>query len=124
MRATQDRPDGRTGRSWAVLGQMAELGAEAAARHEAVGKLVAQLGIARLVVVGEAARPILDGAHLEGSWTGQSSWVPDAVAAAEALRAQLRPGDVVLVKASRAASLERVALELTDDQRSREEGAP
>jgi UDP-N-acetylmuramoyl-tripeptide--D-alanyl-D-alanine ligase len=124
IRATQDRPAGRTGRSWAVLGQMAELGAEAAARHEAVGQLVAQLGIARLVVVGEAARPILDGAHLEGSWTGQSSWVPDAVAATEALRAQLRPGDVVLVKASRAASLERVAVELTDDQRSREEGAP
>jgi UDP-N-acetylmuramoyl-tripeptide--D-alanyl-D-alanine ligase len=124
LAAMRQAADGRSGRSWAVLGQMAELGAETDARHEAVGRLVAQLGIARLLVVGEAARPILRGAHLEGSWTGQSSWVPDPVAATAALRGQLRPGDVVLVKASRAASLERVAAELTDDQGGRQEGAP
>jgi UDP-N-acetylmuramoyl-tripeptide--D-alanyl-D-alanine ligase len=66
-------------------------------------------------VVGEAARHIQDGAALEGSRDGESSWVPDADAAIALLRSELRSGDVVLVKASRAASLERVALAIADD---------
>ncbi|MEP7180531.1 MAG: UDP-N-acetylmuramoyl-tripeptide--D-alanyl-D-alanine ligase, partial [Pseudonocardiales bacterium] len=47
-------------------------------------------------------------------------WVPDAESAIAALRNELRPGDVVLVKASRSASLERVALAITDDSSSSE----
>ena len=65
--------------------------------------------------MGELARPIQHGAALEGSWNGESTWVPDVDAAVRTLRAELRPGDVVLVKASRAASLERVALAIADD---------
>ncbi len=49
------------------------------------------------------------GAGLEGSWGEESVFVPDAEAAVELLRSELRGGDVVLVKASRAAGLERVA---------------
>ena len=49
----------------------------------------------------------------ESGWTGTSAHVPDVDAAVALLRAELRPGDVVLVKASRAAGLERVALALT-----------
>jgi UDP-N-acetylmuramoyl-tripeptide--D-alanyl-D-alanine ligase len=74
-----------------------------------------RLDISRVIAVGEQARPIQHGAALEGSWNGESSWVPDADAAVAVLRAELRPGDVVLVKASRAASLERVALAIADD---------
>jgi UDP-N-acetylmuramoyl-tripeptide--D-alanyl-D-alanine ligase len=112
------------GRSFAVLGEMAELGPAGPAEHEALGRLAARLGVARVVAVGERARPIRHGAALEGSESGESSWVPDVEAAIALLRAELRPGDVVLVKASRAASLERVALAIADDAMSGSDGEP
>jgi UDP-N-acetylmuramoyl-tripeptide--D-alanyl-D-alanine ligase len=93
-------------RAWAVLGQMAELGGDAAAEHEAVGAEVGKLGIDRLVVVGPEAAPIHHAAVRAGV---HSVRVADAAAAVELLREQLRPLDVVLVKASRSAGLERVA---------------
>ena len=102
-------------RSFAVLGEMAELGPTGPAEHEAVGRRAARLGVTRVVAVGEAARPIGAGVALEGSGDGESSWVPDADAATALLRSELRAGDIVLVKASRAASLERVALAIADD---------
>jgi len=93
-------------RTWAVLGQMAELGDQATAAHVDVGRLVARLGVARLVVVGEQARPIVEGAVLEG-WTDsvghKADLMPDTHSAIRLLREQLRSGDVVLVKASRSA---------------------
>jgi UDP-N-acetylmuramoyl-tripeptide--D-alanyl-D-alanine ligase len=110
------------GRSFAVLGHMAELGADGPAEHDAIGRLAVRLDVSRVVAVGEAARPIQHGAALEGSWDGESSWVPDADAAIALLRAELRPGDVVLVKASRAARLERVALAIADDTESAPHG--
>jgi UDP-N-acetylmuramoyl-tripeptide--D-alanyl-D-alanine ligase len=96
-------------RSWAVLGQMAELGADADAEHHAIGRLAAKSGVSRLVVVGARADPIHAGAVVDGA---DSVRVPDAAAAVDLLRCALRPGDVVLVKASRAVALERVALAL------------
>jgi UDP-N-acetylmuramoyl-tripeptide--D-alanyl-D-alanine ligase len=106
---------GSGARTVAVLGPMAELGPDAPAEHDALGRLAVRLDIARLVAVGTDARPIAHGAALEGSWDGESSWVPDVAAAIDLLRNEVRPGDVVLVKASRAARLERVALALGDD---------
>ncbi len=91
-------------RTWAVLGEMGELGDHAPAAHAAVGRFAAGLGIDRLVAVGPAARAMLDEAR------GTS--VPDVAAAVDMLQREVRPGDVVLVKASRAAGLERVALAL------------
>jgi UDP-N-acetylmuramoyl-tripeptide--D-alanyl-D-alanine ligase len=107
------RPSG--GRAVAVLGHMAELGAQGPAEHEELGRLVARLGIDRLLAVGEAARPIERAAALESSWDGAASWVPDVGDAVALLRTELGPADVVLVKASRAASLERVATAIADD---------
>ena len=49
------------------------------------------------------------GAVMEGSWGSESTVVPDASAALELLRAELEPGDVVLVKASNAAGLGALA---------------
>jgi UDP-N-acetylmuramoyl-tripeptide--D-alanyl-D-alanine ligase len=115
------RPDGG-GRSIAVLGEMAELGAEAPAAHEELGRLAVRLGVTSVVAVGAAARPIRDGALLEGSGAGESTWVPDGDAAIDLLRTELRPQDVVLVKASRAARLERVALAIADDAPQRNGG--
>ena len=113
----------RSGRAVAVLGGMAELGDRAETAHEEVGRLVAELGIPRLVVVGPAARGIERGAALAGSWSGEASWVPDIDSAVALLRRELGAADVVLVKASRAASLERVALAIADDSPERTDGA-
>ena len=99
-------------RSWAVLGEMRELGDQSVAEHDAIGRLVVRLDVQRLVVVGEGARPMQQAAALEGSWGQESIYVPDVQGALEVLRAELRPDDVVLVKASRAAGLEAVAAEL------------
>ena len=103
------------GRAFAVLGHMAELGAEAPAQHEELGRLAARLGIDRVIAVGGGARAIEQATALEGSWSGTATWVPDVDSAVALLRAELRAGDAVLVKASRAASLERVALAIADD---------
>lgn len=103
------------GRSFAVLGEMAELGPYSHDAHDALGRLAARLDVSRVIAVGEPARPVQHGAAAEGSWRGEASWVPDPAAAVELLRAELRPADVVLVKASRAASLERVALAIVEN---------
>ena len=71
-------------------------------------------------MVGEEAKPIHLGASLEGSWNEESVHVPDVDAAVAFLRGALRPGDIVLVKASRAAGLERVAAALTAGEADRE----
>ena len=99
-------------RSWAVVGEMLELGDAADAEHEAVGRLAAALGVDRLVVVGAGAHGVHAGAALAPAWPGESTVVADVAAATDLLVHEVRPGDVVLVKASRAAGLEQVALAL------------
>lgn len=93
----------------AVLGGMAELGATSDQEHERVGELAARLGIDHLVVVGDEARLIAVGAVREGVEPDRvvRCGTPEEAAAAAARLA--RPGDVVLVKGSRVAGLERVA---------------
>ena len=103
-----------TARTVAVLGEMRELGASSDAEHEAVGRLAVSLGVDRLLVVGTPARPAYDGARAEqqrpGSPAGEEPvHVSDVDAATAWLHAHVRPGDVVLVKASRGARLDRVA---------------
>jgi UDP-N-acetylmuramoyl-tripeptide--D-alanyl-D-alanine ligase len=107
--ARMSGPDGER-RTWAVLGLMGELGEDHAGAHEEIGRLVARLGIDRLVVVDEQAGAIQHGARLEGTGTGEEPvLVPDVEAAVALLDTELRPGDVVLVKASKVAALWRVA---------------
>jgi UDP-N-acetylmuramoyl-tripeptide--D-alanyl-D-alanine ligase len=102
-------------RSFAVLGPMGELGDDAPAWHEQVGGLAARAGVAGLIVVGDEAAPMIAGAKAEPGWRGELLGVPDPASAVDALTARLAPGDVVLVKASRAAGLERVARALTGE---------
>ena len=85
----------------AVLGYLAELGEQERAGHEEVGRLGAELGTDRIVVVGAAAGPIHDGARQVADWGGESVLVTDQDAAVALLRVELRSGDVVLVKGSR-----------------------
>lgn len=103
------------GRTWAVLGKMAELGDASLAEHDAVGRLAVRLNVSKLVAVGDREASWLQlGAYNEGSWGEESVHVSDAQAAVDLLRRELRPGDVVLVKASRSVGLEQVALALLD----------
>ncbi|MDI3387121.1 UDP-N-acetylmuramoyl-tripeptide--D-alanyl-D-alanine ligase [Streptomyces sp. B-S-A8] len=108
---------GRGRRTWAVLGQMAELGDEALAEHDAVGRLAVRLNVSKLVAVGGREASWLQlGAYNEGSWGEESVHVSDAQAAVDLLRSELRPGDVVLVKASRSVGLEKVAFALIEGE--------
>jgi UDP-N-acetylmuramoyl-tripeptide--D-alanyl-D-alanine ligase len=105
----------RGGRAFAVLGHMTELGDQADDLHEQAGRQAARAGLAGLVVVGTEAAPMLDGAKADPSWHGELVHVPDAATAAAAVAERVHGGDVVLVKASRAANLQRVALALTGE---------
>jgi UDP-N-acetylmuramoyl-tripeptide--D-alanyl-D-alanine ligase len=105
---------GKTRRTVAVLGHMAELGDDARTAHMDLGRFAVRLDLGQLVVVGPLAGGIHAGAVLEGSWGDESVHVPDVDAAVELLRRELAPGDVVLVKASRSAGLERVAAALLE----------
>ncbi|MEV8491130.1 UDP-N-acetylmuramoyl-tripeptide--D-alanyl-D-alanine ligase, partial [Streptomyces sp. NPDC052002] len=113
LRALAAMGNGR--KTWAVLGPMAELGDESLAEHDAVGRLAVRLNVSKLVAVGGREASWLQlGAYNEGSWGEESVHVSDAQAAVDLLRSELRPGDVVLVKASRSIGLERVALALLE----------
>jgi UDP-N-acetylmuramoyl-tripeptide--D-alanyl-D-alanine ligase len=101
----------RERRSWAVLGEMAELGDDTISEHDRIGRLAVRLDVSRLIVVGSgrSVRAMHHGAVMEGSWGAEATQVENADAALELLRAEVRPGDVVLVKASNAAGLGRLA---------------
>ncbi|WP_433781738.1 UDP-N-acetylmuramoyl-tripeptide--D-alanyl-D-alanine ligase [Actinomycetospora sp. CA-101289] len=108
MRAALATLGAMGGRHTAVLGVMAELGDDAPEAHTEIGREVARTGVDRLVVVGDddaVAR-----LHAAAAQAGvDAQLVPDAAAAAVAVAERVGPGDVVLIKASRAAGLERVA---------------
>jgi UDP-N-acetylmuramoyl-tripeptide--D-alanyl-D-alanine ligase len=103
LRHLAERSGGR--RAVAVLGEMAELGAAATAYHREIGAAVAEAGVEELVAVGPLAREyVADGVT--------TRWVATASEAADELQKILRPGDVVLVKGSRAVGLEAVVAKL------------
>ena len=93
----------------AVLGHMAELGPVEFEEHERLGQLVVRIGVERLITVGEQARAIARAAIREGQLPEDVASYEDPSDAAADVRAWARPGDVVLVKGSRVAGLERVA---------------
>lgn len=95
------RSMGAPGRTIAVLGTMLELGDRSEHEHRRVGELAAELGVDRLVVVGEAATSICEGAR----GLVPCTTVPDADAAYDVLVDEVRGGDVVLFKSSRDAGL-------------------
>jgi UDP-N-acetylmuramoyl-tripeptide--D-alanyl-D-alanine ligase len=102
-------------RTWAVLGVMAELGDHSNEEHDRIGRLAVRLGVGRLVAVGEQTRPLLEAARMEGMTPAEAVIVADAAEAVRVVLDEIAAGDVVLVKASRAAGLERVALALAGE---------
>lgn len=122
------------GSRWAVIGEMAELGDDGPAAHLALGRDAYRSG-ARVVAVGQAARPVFDGAISAANAVGDTGpgdivlsvrseadaaarmrplWYPDIPAAVAGLLPLIRGGDVVLIKASRAVGLERCAARLAE----------
>jgi UDP-N-acetylmuramoyl-tripeptide--D-alanyl-D-alanine ligase len=134
LKALEAMGQGR--RTWAVLGEMRELGPESADEHDALGRLAVSLGVSRLVAVGQGTQPVDSGARDESSGGSRgpggsdrpddpddpddpdgerSTWVADTNAAYELLRKHLVPGDVVLVKSSRDAGLRWLGDRLLED---------
>jgi UDP-N-acetylmuramoyl-tripeptide--D-alanyl-D-alanine ligase len=101
LRHLAERGAGR--RRIAILGGMAELGEHAEQHHREIAELAAELGV-EVIAVGELARSY-----------GTDAWEPDAAAALDTARALVKPGDAVLVKASRAVALEGIAPTLAND---------
>jgi len=101
MRAALEHLAGLEGRKVAILGEMAELGPTSPEYHEEIGALIDDLAIDVVLAVGELAR----------AYGGE--WVADAARAAERAPELVEPGDIVLIKGSRAIGLEVVAEALT-----------
>ncbi|GAA1349342.1 UDP-N-acetylmuramoyl-tripeptide--D-alanyl-D-alanine ligase [Falsarthrobacter nasiphocae] len=99
LRALADMAEGR--RTWAVLGGMLELGDASIEEHDAIGRYAVRLDISKVVAVGPLARPLWNGAVMEGSWGDEAVHVADLDEAQALLEDQLRPGDLVLFKSSR-----------------------
>jgi UDP-N-acetylmuramoyl-tripeptide--D-alanyl-D-alanine ligase len=95
------------GRRVAVLGDMAELGSHSESAHEEVGRRAAELGIGQLFAVGKMASSMARAARDAG--LNRVFEFADVATAAAAVKSFVKGGDVVLMKASRAARFERIA---------------
>lgn len=102
----------QSSRRWLVLGDMAELGGDAAGYHEDAGRMAREMGVGRLFAVGELSR-------LAAERFGEGSLHFDSQdALIEALRAELTGDETVLVKGSRSMGMERVVNALTGKERA------
>ena len=105
LQTLQDMPC--KGRRVAVLGDMAELGSHSEEAHLEVGRRAAESGVGQLFAIGEMAALIAKAAREAG--LNRVFEFRDIDSAASAVKSFVKPGDVVLLKASRAARLERIA---------------
>jgi UDP-N-acetylmuramoyl-tripeptide--D-alanyl-D-alanine ligase len=94
------------GKRIAVLGEMRELGAESERGHRQVGETAASLAVDQLITIGDVAEAIAEGARAAGM--SNVSSVPSTREAADFLGEIAAPGDLVLIKGSRAAKTEEV----------------
>src|ERR1019366_8611286 len=97
------------GRRIAVLGEMGELGEESERSHREVGETAAELGVDQLIAIGEKGAIIARAAE-------KSAAVGSTSEAAEMLADIAAPGDLVLIKGSRSARMERVLEEFGNRQ--------
>ena len=113
-------------RTWAVLGEMLELGSDSIHEHDLLGRAAVRMNIKKLLVVGRGAKAAYNSAVLEGSWGDEAYFAEDADAAAEILNDNLLPGDIVLFKSSNGSGLrhlgDRIA-ETNNGARTAKEGS-
>jgi UDP-N-acetylmuramoyl-tripeptide--D-alanyl-D-alanine ligase len=120
--ALDDLAASAPGRRLAVLGDMLELGPDAERFHAEIGAHAGAAGVDELVTVGPLAERIGAAFAQTGAGQGAVHAVPDAGAAAALVPALVRPGDMVLVKASRGVGLEAVAEALEHEHGSERTG--
>jgi UDP-N-acetylmuramoyl-tripeptide--D-alanyl-D-alanine ligase len=111
----RSRPGGQT---WAVLGDMLELGELATTEHAALGRYLARSGIDRLVALGQQAAAVVREARTAGLADSAAVIATDNSEAVAIVLAGLGPADVVLVKASRGLALDTVAERILHQDRS------
>ena len=95
------------GRRVAVLGDMAELGAHSAAAHAEIGRRAAELKLGQLFAIGQMAA--VTGKAARDAGLMRVFEFAEVEAALNVVKGFLKPGDVVLLKASRVSRLERIA---------------
>lgn len=103
-------------RTLAALGDMLELGPQAADLHKDVGAYLAGQGIARLVACGPLARGIAAGAAAAGMAPQRIQEAPDAAAGAALVKSMVQDGDVLLVKGSRGMQMEKIIERLMSER--------
>jgi UDP-N-acetylmuramoyl-tripeptide--D-alanyl-D-alanine ligase len=108
------------GKRIAVLGEMRELGRESARGHREVGETAAELGVDQLIAIGDMGAAIAEAAQQAG--LEKTAAVGSTSEAAEMLAEITAPGDLVLIKGSRAARTELVLEEFAKRQPA--EGVP
>ena len=102
-----------TGRRIAILGEMGELGDSSKTAHEEVGRFAAQTSVDTLLTIGAQGLIIGRAAHAAG--LADVEQIDEIHQVSAKIRSLLRAGDVILLKASRAARLERVVQSLFDN---------
>ncbi len=105
----------RAGRFIAVLGDMYELGEQATQLHREVGQAAATHGVNRLFLMGDHAPDIARGAAERGLNNSHVTVENDMAQLAHAVMDELKSGDVILIKGSRAMRMERLAEVLKRD---------
>jgi UDP-N-acetylmuramoyl-tripeptide--D-alanyl-D-alanine ligase len=96
------------GRKVLILGDMRELGEETVRCHQAIGREAGRSTAQVVIAVGAMARVLADGATTAAGTGKRIYWFPTVEALGEKIGALIQPGDVVLLKASRAVRLERL----------------
>jgi UDP-N-acetylmuramoyl-tripeptide--D-alanyl-D-alanine ligase len=100
--------------TYAILGEMLELGELSISQHQEVAKLVQKLEIQNTIVIGSGAKSIYDFLTQNG-YQGKLHYVENVEGAIAKAKEMMQPSDVVLVKASRSIGLERVANAIVSD---------
>ncbi len=120
----QHGPGGKR-RTWAVLGEMGELGDESIVEHDRVGRFAVRLDISQLICVGTSrpVRAMWQGAVMEGSWGSEAVQVDTRDEAVALLTRDVAPGDLVLVKASKSEKMWTVAEALLKSETAKSETA-
>jgi UDP-N-acetylmuramoyl-tripeptide--D-alanyl-D-alanine ligase len=101
-----------TGRRMIVFGDMLELGSAADDYHREIGRCLAEADVDYAILLGDFAASVREAALAAGLPPERVAIVQSGSEAVAVLAPVLRPGDAVLLKASRALGLERAALEL------------
>ncbi|QQS22628.1 hypothetical protein IPM19_03275 [bacterium] len=101
-----------------ILGDMLELGALSEEAHKEIGRLVAKISPWQLVAVGNLAQGIIAGAVEAGYSQEKISWYENSDLAKEAVRNNIEPESVILIKGSQGARMEKITKELLQDPMS------